>query len=130
MQTGWVKDVSFSGKQYPLTANLQNMRDAIAQAIVDVLTNTQATSTISSGNTQGTSGIVRIDGNVNLNHGLPTQSVARIGDSVVISDPIFLAWIATVSVTLNSLATGSVPIVPTVVSGIITSGSSNVKVGG
>lgn len=128
--------------------NYQTLRDAIAQAIVDALTATVVTGTISQGDITAPgqqfvteSGDVNINSipapliatpNVNINTIDPTKGAARFGDSVTINaltDPVFITWMATISAAVNSLASGSVPVVPTSAHGMVTSSSSTVRIG-
>lgn len=79
-------------------------------------------------------GNVKIDskagGNILLNGGV--RGVVRTDDPTFIdvtTDPVFVAWITNVSAVLNTLAPGSVPSVPTTVTGKNTGGSTTVKAG-
>ena len=134
-EDGWKSTlIDGSGGTIQNEYNFQNMRDATAKAILDALTGVTVTGTISQGNTQGVQARVGNSGQINLS----SQSVAtpalalpaaRTGDAVVIDNAIFLAWIVTISAAVNSLSSGSVPVVPVVVDGKITGGSSNVAIG-
>jgi len=60
------------------------------------------------------------------------KPAARTDDpisSVSSEDAIFWTWVTTVSAAINALAPGSVPTVPTSLSGKISGGSSEVKIG-
>lgn len=60
------------------------------------------------------------------------EFAARQNDAVQSTsaqDAAFWSWVTTISSAVNSLAPGSVPNVPTSLSGIITGGSSEVKIG-
>ncbi len=57
---------------------------------------------------------------------------ARKGDATLIdgvTDSVFIAWITTISAAVNALAPGSVPVVPTIATGKISGGSTEVKIG-
>lgn len=57
---------------------------------------------------------------------------ARKGDetgSTTTDDAAFWSWVTTISAAVNALSLGSVPVVPTSLSGKITSGSEGVKIG-
>lgn len=60
------------------------------------------------------------------------EFAARQNDAVQSTstqDAVFWSWVTTISSAVNSLAPGSVPTVPTSLSGIITGGSAEVKIG-
>lgn len=60
------------------------------------------------------------------------KEAARKGDqiqSTSVDDSIFWTWVSTISAAVNSLAPGSVPSVPTSLTGKITGGSTEVKIG-
>lgn len=130
IENAWKDSVDIPNGSVPLTLNLKSLRDAIAQSIVDILTHTESTNTISIGNTSGTEGIDRIDSNVNLNDG--SEGAARKGDSVetnLITDADFITWIFLVSTAINTLAPGSIINIPTTATGKITTSSNSVKIG-
>jgi phage baseplate assembly protein V len=59
-----------------------------------------------------------------------TQGVARIGDEVEVdstTDPAFIAWISNVSGFINGLAPGTIPSIPTTVTGEVSEGSATIK---
>ncbi len=133
-ENGWKQSITINNKTYNQTMNLQTLRNIIAKSIVDALTNAIAEGTISEANISGDPVVVENTSVINLttNETLPSAGVARIGDSVSIteiSDPVFAEWIINVSAALNSLASGSVPIIPTSVSAKISTGSSTVQAG-
>ena len=134
-ENGWKSQlVDASGKTVQNAYNLQNMRDATAQAILDALTGVNVTGTLSTGVVQGVQVKAGTNSQINIskqNATLPlvASPAARVGDSVSINDPIFLAWVINISAAVNALATGSVPIIPTSIVGKITTGSSEVSIG-
>ena len=112
--------------------NYQTLRDSIAKAIVDALTATTVTGTISNGSTTAPGGqIVTPSSSVNLNISNPAQTplqgAARLGDSITItpvSDPVFFTWLTAVA-----SETGVSP-APVSITGKISSSSSTVSIGG
>ncbi len=131
-ENGWKDTIIAGSSQIPQPFNLKGLRDIISKSILDALTDAKATGTFSQGNITGIPTVLENTSQINItkNSLVPSLSAARLGDDVTITDPIFLAWIVTISAAVNSLASGSVPIVPVVVDGKITSGSSDVKIGG
>jgi len=105
-----------------LSMNLKNLRDAIARSIVDILTHTQATNTISTGNIPGTTGIVRINTDINLKNQIPiTNPVSILTPLDPTLNTTLLVWINQVSAALIALGYVNVP--PTIINGKINSGS-------
>lgn len=131
-ENGWKESVTINNQSYPQPLNLQNLRDIIAKSIVDAITNSMASGTISTGSQQGIP-IVETDTSIiNLTVGSPSLPAARKNDSVKVtymSDPIFIGWITNISAAVNSLANGSVPYIPVSVDGKITTGSTSVQIG-
>ena len=109
--------------------NYQILRDSIAKAIVDALTATTVSGTISRGTTTAPLGQqVATSSQVNLNIATPAsiQQAARVGDTVtstILTDPAFWTWVASVSTYC------SVP-PPVSIMSKITTGSSTVNIGG
>ena len=128
-ENGWKRTITdSSGGSITQNYNFQDMRDATAKAILDALTNVIAAGTISNGNVQGVQTLIEDNSSVNITKGLPITSspAARVGDSVQISaitDPVFLAWIASISAYTN------IPFVGLAINGKISTGSSTVKLG-
>ncbi|MDC7221547.1 MAG: hypothetical protein PQJ59_16555 [Spirochaetales bacterium] len=61
-----------------------------------------------------------------------TTAVAREGDGTTSSatyDAVFWSWVTTISAAVNALSSGSVPTVPSTLTGAISEGSDKVKVG-
>ncbi len=130
--------IEVNGKVVEIPVNYQNLRDAIAKSILDSLTALSASGAISTGPVDApnaqivvTSNDININPttipftdkpNINLNTIDPTKGAARLGDSILISDPTFLAWILSVGSALNIPA-------PIKVSGIISSSSDTVRIG-
>ena len=57
---------------------------------------------------------------------------ARKNDATLVNsvtDSVFITWITTVSAALNTLVPGSVPVIPSTVTGKISGGSTEVKIG-
>jgi hypothetical protein len=133
-EDGWKSIiVDGSGQQIQNKYNFQNMRDATAQAILDALTGVTVTGSLSVGTTQGVQVKTGNSSQVNLSTqsvALPAlaQPAARVGDSIVIDNAIFLAWIVNITAAVNSLSSGAVPVVPAIVDGKITSGSTGVSI--
>jgi hypothetical protein len=133
-EDGWkTVIVDGSGQVIQNKYNFQNMRDATAQAILDALTGVTVAGSLSAGTVKGVQTKTGSNSQVNLS----TQSVsspalafpaARVGDSVLIDNAVFLTWIATISAAVNSLASGSVPVIPVLVDGKIVSGSAGVSI--
>lgn len=133
-ENGWKETIVIDNTNYQQQFNLQGLRDIITKSIVDAITDAKATGTVSTGNIQGNPVVIKDQTTINLTkqQAVPSFPAARQTDSTeinAISDPIFIAWIATISAAVNSLSSGSVPIVPTSASGKITSGSNSVKIG-
>jgi len=134
-ENGWKSQlVDAAGNTIQNAYNLQNMRDATAQAILDALTGVNVVGTLSTGVVQGVQVKAGTNSQINIskqNAALPlvASPAARVGDSVSIDDSIFLAWVINVTAAINALAFGSVPIVPTSIVGKITTGSSEVSIG-
>lgn len=60
------------------------------------------------------------------------EFAARQNDAIQsssVEDNVFWSWVTTISSVVNSLAPGSVPTVPTSLTGLITGGSTEVKIG-
>lgn len=71
--------------------------------------------------------LIDSDGKHKINTG--TKEAARKNDAIqstATDDPTFWTWVTTVSAVLNGLVPGSVPVVPSSVSGKITQGTSEV----
>ena len=69
------------------------------------------------------------DGIIKMNGG--GRQVARKNDPSLVdgsTDAAFITWIATVSTFINGLAPGTIPIIPTTVTGKVNDGSSDVEV--
>jgi len=79
-----------NGSSVELTLNLQNMRDAMAQAIVDALTATSATGSISEGNNTTSNQNVSQSVDLHINGDVTAPAAARVGDLVKIdlTDPL------------------------------------------
>jgi len=109
--------------------NYQILRDSIAKAIVDALTATTVSGTISQGTTTAPLGQnVATSSHVNLNISTPTtnQKAARVGDAAIstqLNDPTFWTWVASVSTALSITP-------PTSINSKISTGSSTVNIGG
>ncbi len=145
MENGWKDSIQIDptnpASSIDTTFNLQKLRDIISKSILDILTNTQATGTSSFGNISGNQIIVKDASEINItkNNPLLSKKAARITDTTkidIISDPIFLAWIITVTAVINGLVPGSItpasnndPTVTGKILGKITSGSDTVKIG-
>lgn len=134
-EDGWKRTlVDAAGNAVDNKYNFQDMRDATAQAILDALTNVNVIGTLSTGNVQGVQAKSGGNSQINISPNPTTGSAlafpaARVGDTVIIDNAIFLQWIITISAAVNALSSGSVPIVPVIVDGKITSGSTNVAIG-
>ena len=135
MENGWKRTiVDAAGTVVPNAYNFQDMRDVTARAIVDALTGITVAGTLSVDNIPGQQ-IKLGDGNQinistqNLSIADNPQPAARVGDSVIVNDPNLSLWIVSVSAALNSLVSGSIPTVPILIQGEITSGSAGVQIG-
>jgi hypothetical protein len=131
LEKTWKTVVEVNGQTIEIPINYQNFRDAIAKSVVDAITALQATGQISSGpNNAPGQQIVVESPNVNLNapiinlNTIEPSPASRLGDSILVTDPAFLAWIVTVS---SALGISSYPVL---ITGKITGGSSTVNIGG
>src|SRR6516165_4653429 len=91
-ENGWKQTIVVNGNAFTQQFNLQGLRDIIAKSIVDVLTNALATGTISNDNTQGVPAVIQNTNTINITKTqlLPSKNAARLGDSIIINDPVFL----------------------------------------
>lgn len=148
-ENGWKQTIVIDNKSYVQQFNLQGLRDIIAKSIVDAMSNSQATGSISTGNIQGTPAVVKdlSSINVTLNSLLPSQKAARETDDTrvnITSDPQFIAWMNLVNAFISAATSASqlpaasaaytvgvaaIGGVPSKVDGKISSGSATVKIG-
>ena len=135
LENGWKRTVvDATGKDIPNPYNFQDMRDVTARAIVDALTGVTVVGTLSTGNEAGEQLKDGNSGQINLSTQAldiedNPQPAARVGDTVIVNDPNLSLWIVSVTAALNSLVSGSIPTVPILIQGQITSGSANVQIG-
>ncbi len=132
LERGWKQNVQVGDQTFPITINLQKFRDAIAQAIVDTLTATDATGNISTGNNTPQSQTITDSDDINLeadsihlNGDDSSEGAARENDEIMIdatTDPAWVTWSAAVG-----SFTGAGPL-PTL-TGKITKSSDTVKIG-
>lgn len=70
------------------------------------------------------------NGNIELNGN--AKGVARLDDSTLVNattDTAIISWISAVSAFINGLAPGTIPVVPTTITGKISTASATVKTG-
>ena len=87
-------------------------------------------STNAAGDTLAAEIALKPDGSIVINGG--GKGAARTDDAVgstTAEDAAFWTWVSTISAAVNALASGSVPSVPTSLTGKITGGSATVEVG-
>jgi hypothetical protein len=136
LENGWKQSIVVNDQTFDNPQNLQKLRDAVAQAIVDVLKSETVSGSISQGTQTTNNQNVVTSNSVLINGDSSAPSAARVGDSVLISllsSPTFFTWMTTVS-TLNQSQAGTAAAQLATLStagieGKINSGSSSVKIG-
>ena len=148
-ENGWKDVIVVDGKGYAQQFNLQGLRDIIAKSIVDAITNSQATGSMSIGSVQGSPIVIKDLSKINItvNSTFPSQAASRIGDDTkvdVTSDPQFIGWIQAVNTFItaanspSNLSAANAAYIaavtalggtPSKADGKITSGSSTVEIG-
>lgn len=136
LENGWKQSVQINNQTFDNPQNLQKLRDAIAQAIVDVLKSESVGGSISAGNSTTSNQTVVASSNVLINGDSTAPAAARVGDEVLISllsSPAFFSWMTIVS-TLNqsqagSAATALLTLQTGGIKGSINTGSDTVKIG-
>jgi hypothetical protein len=157
LEVGWKKAIPLpDGTAISQDLNLQTLRDIISLSIFDILTNTNPVGTYSVDNTKGSQTLNHVSSDINIfgpnvvisNSSGNTHLAARNGDPVAITDskflsiwtafikeiqpkgPLFTIWPYLPLTSSAVLAAYPAPIIGTISpSGIITSGSSIVKIG-
>jgi len=107
-ENGWKDSVTIDNRTYPIPFNLQKLRDAIANSIVDALTNPSVGGTLSTGNVSGSPAVVENSSSLNLAVGSSSKSAIRVGDETTIdsiSDPKFVAWMTAVNAFITACTT-------------------------
>lgn len=122
LEAGWKQSINVNNQEFTNTQNLQKTRDSIAQAIFDTFTAITVGGSLSTGNATPQQQIVVPSSNVYLNGSVASPAAARVGDTITITDATFIAWMQAVGSSLSIPA-------PAVVTGKITTGSNNVKIG-
>lgn len=151
IENGWKETLTANNQTFENPQNLQKMRDMVAQAILDALTASGASGSISSGNTSGNPSVVSTS-NVIINGDSSAPKAARVTDKTVVdltSDAGMIAWMKAVDAFLSAASSiptlaaangaystakaailaagGTVP--PNTVTSKITTGSSTVQIG-
>src|SRR5271169_1584090 len=113
LEPGWKNTILGSnGIIYTLPSNLQKLRDAISQSIVDSLTTIIASGTLSVNNTMG----VQTKSGDNSQISLNGKLIVGTDDTIQIdatTSPDLFTWLNTVSEFINTIAPGTV-VAPTV----------------